>query len=210
MSYSTIDIVSLIYSYARAEREKHKREKGVIWVTDLIRCPLKLVFEERYPELALRDVFKPGLIMGNLLHRGLESLLKDLIQAQGLIVETEVEVSRDVVLNDGTLVYVKGRLDAVISRDIGKVTIEVKTSRSGRNIPQKHHVDQVRAYNWLTDSIGTVLIYITPSRITQFFVEDRMDTSEVVSRITSKKAPRYSWECTYCAYSVLCPNKVET
>lgn len=210
MSYSTIDIVLLMYSYARVEREKHKREKGVIWVTDLVRCPLKLVFEERYPELALQEIFKPSLMIGNLLHRGLESLLKDLVQAQGFTVETEVEVSKDVVLDDGTSIYVKGRLDAVLSRDLEKVAIEVKTSRSDRNIPQKHHVDQVRAYNWLTDSIGTVLLYITPSRITQFFIEDRMDTAEVVSRITSKKAPRYSWECGYCTYSVMCPNKIET
>jgi len=198
-----------MYSYTKAEREKHKREKGVFWVTDLVRCPLKIVFEERYPELSLQEVFKPSLIIGTLLHRGLESLLKELIQTRGYTVETEVEVFKDVVLEDSSVVYVKGRLDVVLSREQERVAIEVKTLRSDRNIPQKHHIDQVRAYNWLTDSSGAVLLYVTPARIAQFYVEDRMDDTEVVSRITSKKAPRYSWECVYCAYSVMCPNKVE-
>lgn len=203
---SSVDIVELIYLFTKIEREKHRKERGVVWVTDLVRCPLKVVYEERYPELSLQNLFKPSLIIGTLLHRGLESLLRELVR--GFAIETEVEKSKDVVLNDGSTVSVRGRLDVVLGRDSEKVAIEIKSSRTDRNIPQKHHVDQVRAYNWLADLRGSILLYVTPARIAQFYVEEKMDTVEVVNRITNKKAPRYSWECTYCAYSVMCPNKV--
>lgn len=202
-----IDVVDLIYSHARAEREKHKRERGVVWVTDLVRCPLKATYEELYPELSLQDVFKPSLIVGALIHRGLEGLLRELVR--GFVVETEVEESKEVMLRDGSLVTVRGRLDVVLSGDFGRVAVEIKSSRSDRGIPQRHHVDQVRGYNWLADLTGSILLYVTPTRIAQFYVEDRMDTSEVVDRATSKKAPRYGWECAYCAYSVMCPSKTE-
>lgn len=207
VSSNLIDIVSLIYSYTKSEREKHKKERGIVWVTDLVRCPLRATYEELYPELSLQDIFKPSLIVGSLVHRGLESILRDLIQ--GFVVETEAEGSKDVTLYDGSTVTVRGRLDIVLSRDSERIAIEIKSSRSDRGIPQRHHVDQVRAYNWLADLSGSILLYVTPTRITQFYIEDRMDSSEVVDRITSKKAPRYSWECAYCVYSVMCPSKIE-
>ncbi len=203
-----IDVVNMIYSYTKAEREKHRREKGVVWVTDLVRCPLKRLYEELYPELSLREVFKPSLIVGTLIHLGLERVLKEVVQE--FSVEVETEWSKDVVLEDGSTVVVRGRLDVLLSRGPERIAVEIKSSRSDRGIPQRHHLDQARAYNWLADTAGTLLLYVTPSRVTQFYVEDRMDATEVVSRIASRRAPRYSWECAYCAYSVLCPSKVES
>ena len=122
--------------------------------------------------------------------------------------ETEVEASKEVMLDDGSRVLVRGRLDILVRRGAEMVAVEVKTSRSDRNLPQRHHVDQVRAYNWLLDTGYSVLLYVTPSRVTQFYVEDRMDDVEVVERIKSRRAPRYSWECSYCHYAVMCPSKV--
>lgn len=206
-SSNVVDLISLIYSFIRAERDRYEREKGVIWVTDLVRCPLKRVYEDRYPDLVLQEIFKPSLIIGTLVHRGLENLLRELVREYS--VETEVEGSRDVILDDGSVVSIRGRLDMLLVRDFERVAVEIKSSRSDKNIPQKHHVDQVRAYNWLMDLSGSILLYVTPARVTQFYIEDRMDDSEVVSRVTSKKAPRYSWECSYCIFSVMCPYKIE-
>lgn len=206
-SSNIVDLISLIYSFIRAERDRYEREKGVIWVTDLVRCPLKRVYEDRYPDLVLQEIFKPSLIIGTLVHRGLENLLRELVREYS--VETEVEGSRDVILDDGSAVSIRGRLDMLLVRDFERVAVEIKSSRSDKNIPQKHHVDQVRAYNWLMDLSGSILLYVTPARVTQFYIEDRMDDSEVVSRVTSKKAPRYSWECSYCIFSVMCPYKIE-
>jgi CRISPR-associated exonuclease Cas4 len=203
-----VDLVSIIYEYSRRERERHKREEGVFWVTDLVRCPLKRVYETIYPELSLRDLFNPRLIVGTLVHRGVEGLVKELLT--GFKVEVEVEGSRRVLLSDGSEVEVRGRLDVLIVGNGSREAVEVKTARSDKSIPQRHHVDQARAYNWLFDLDRVYLLYITPERISQYTVEDRMNDAEVAERIESRRAPRYQWECSYCHYSVLCPSKVVT
>jgi CRISPR-associated exonuclease Cas4 len=201
-----VDLVDLIYGYIKAEKEKHKREAGVIWVSDLVRCPLKRMYEERFPEIALSEMFRPSLVLGTLLHKGLEELLRNLLREY--VVQTEVEGSKEVLLESGETLLVRGRVDMLLSRGEERVAVEIKTSRSDRSIPQRHHIDQVRAYNWLLDLDRSVLLYVTPDRVTQFCVGDRMSDSEVASIVVSKKAPRYSWECSYCPYSVVCPSKV--
>ncbi len=201
-----LDLVNLLYNYVKTEREKHRREPGVLWVSDLVRCSLKRVYEERFPEIALSDMFRPSLVIGTLLHRGLEELLRNILGE--VTVQAEVEGSKEVLLESGEVVVVRGRVDLLLARGDWRVAVEIKTSRSDRGIPQEHHVDQVRAYNWLLDLDRSILLYVTPDRVTQFYVDERMSDSEVASVVTSKKAPRYSWECSYCPYSIICPNKV--
>ena len=202
---SLLDIVRMIYEANKEERERHRREEGIYWVSDLVRCPLKRRYEMEYPELSAKEVFTPHFILGNLAHLGLETFLKERL---GDAVSTEVEGSREVVLPDGSKVIVRGRADAII--DLGgsnKVGVEIKTARSDIGIPQQHHRDQARIYNWLFNLRATILFYITPERVTQYLVEDVATDEEVVDRILSDVAPRYSWECNYCPYTVLCPRK---
>ena len=158
-----------------------------------------------YPELSAKEVFTPSFILGNLAHWGIEAFLKDRL---GDNVEVEVEGSRDVVLPDGRKVVVRGRADAIIRLGDGtKVGVEVKTARSDTGIPQQHHRDQARIYNWLFDLKETILLYVTPDRVTQYEVTDRVNEQEVIARILDSTYPRYSWECSYCPYAVLCPYK---
>lgn len=201
-----LDLVNLLYNYVKAEREKHKREPGVLWVSDLVRCPLKRVYEERFPEIALSDMFKPSLVLGTLLHKGFEGLLKELLKEY--TVQLEVEGSKEVLLESGEILVIKGRVDLLLTRGDERVAVEIKSARSDRGIPQEHHVDQVRAYNWLLNLERSILIYVTPDRVTQFYVDERMSDSEIASIAASRKAPRYSWECSYCSYSIVCPNKI--
>ena len=196
-----MDIVPLLYELARREREEHRREEGVYWVTDLVRCPLKREFESAFPELAAQEVFKPSLVLGRLVHMGLQAALKS---EMGEGVEVEVEKSRDVVLPDGSKVELRGRIDAIVGKNVG---VEIKYARADIGIPLQHHVDQAKIYNWLFDLERTSLVYVTPDRVTEFKVEERADVAEVVERILSTEAPRYDWECTYCHFSVLCPKK---
>lgn len=193
-----MDLVSLLYEWVREEREKHKRETGVLWVTDLVRCPLKRDFEDKYPELLGGLTLRPSILAGKVAHVGMEAILER--RLNGVAIEVEGERELEV---EGTEIRVRGRIDAVV----GSEGIELKTARADLGIPQKHHVDQARAYNWLFDLKGTVLLYITPDRITQYRIDERMDDSEVKERILSSEAPRYDWECGYCPYSVVCPKK---
>ncbi len=184
-------ITEIVISWRLRELEKH--EKNGIWVTDLIRCPLKREFEERYPELYKATVFTPSTILGSLVHLGLESLLSSELNA-------EVEVRREKVIGDYKIV---GRIDAII----GKVGIEIKSSRADIDIPYEHHVLQARIYNWLYDLEKTVLVYVTPDRFAEFPIEDSANEEEILRLIVDKKAPKYDWECRYCHFSVICPNR---
>ncbi len=206
MNSELIDLIELIYSIKKREKEEHVREPGTYWVTDLVRCPLKREYEVKYPELTLTQIFSPPLILGDLVHRGLESIIKEVY---GDDVSVEVEGEKELKLPSGESVKVRGRADAVLSLGNSRIGIEIKSVRGDMEFPLNHHVDQVRIYNWLFDLEKSVLIYITPERITQFEVSDRVNEGEVVERILSNKAPRYSWECSYCPYAVLCPKKTK-
>ncbi len=201
----SLDIIKLLYEAGKEEKEKHKREEGVYWVTDLVRCPLKRVYELTYPELTAKEVFTPVFVVGNIVHWGIEWFLRERL---GDAVKVEVEGSREVILPNGDKVIIKGRIDAIVDMGEGiRIGVEVKTSRSDVGIPQIHHRDQVRIYNWLFNLSKTILLYITPERVTQYEISERATDEEVISRILDTRGPRYSWECNYCAFSVLCPNK---
>ena len=201
----SVDLVGVLYELKRREREEHVREEGVYWVSDLVRCPLKREFEFRFPELVLSHLFSPPLILGDLIHRGLEAVIRDYY---GDSASVEVEGEKEVRLPDGRVVRVRGRADAIVDFGGVRVGVEIKSVRADMDFPLPHHVDQVRIYNWLFGLDHSVLVYVTPERVTQFPVLDRVDEGEVVERITDDNAPRYGWECGYCPYSVLCPKKV--
>jgi len=200
-----LDLISLLYTVSKEEKEKHPRKPDTYWVTDLVRCALKREYELKYPELVEKEIFTPVFILGTLVHRGLQELLKSII---GGGVSAEVERGREVVLPDGRKVVVEGRADIIVKVGDEVFGVEIKTARSDYDLPKPQHVDQARIYNWLFDLKQTILVYVTPERVTQYLVSDRVNDEEVASRITSRKIPMYDWECKYCSYSVMCPHKV--
>jgi len=197
-------ITELLYRLRKEEFLKHKREANVYWVSDLIKCPIKREFEIKYPEIALTNIYSPYYILGDLIHKGLESIVSENLGAQ-----VEVEKSRDVQLSNGKKVVVKGRIDCIITTEEGeKVGIEIKSARADIGIPQQHHIDQVKIYNWLFDLSRSILIYVTYNRVTEYEITERASMEEVIYRIEDRRAPRYPWECNYCIYSILCPYKI--
>ncbi len=189
-------IVEIIVDWRLREVERHKklRELGGYEVTDLIRCPLKRSFEEKHPELYRAMAYIPATVLGALVHLGLQNILSDELNA-------EIEVEGEKQIGEYKII---GRIDA----KIGKVGIEIKTSRSDIEIPYEHHILQAKIYNWLFDLDKTVLVYITPDRFTEFVVDERLDEEEILKLIVDKRIPKYEWECRYCHFSVLCPNKL--
>jgi len=111
-------IIEIITEWRLRELEKHRklREEGAIEVTDLIRCPLKREFEEKYPELYRASAYTPATILGSLVHLDLENILSSELNA-------EVEVKGEKTIGEHRIV---GKIDA----KIGKVGIEIKTSRA--------------------------------------------------------------------------------
>ena len=213
MGSISLDLVAELYNHLKAEKARHRREPSVVWVTDLVACGLKVKFSEEYPELEAPQVFDPALVLGVIVHKGLQGFLKHVLgEGKGYGVEVEPEASAEVDLSQVSpsagKVVVRGRIDAVVtSPEGGRVGVEVKSMRGDAPLPLEHHVDQVRLYNLLFDLPATILLYVTPDRITQYEVKARADWKEVAQRVLEPKAPRYPWECRYCPFAVLCPRK---
>ncbi|MEO3993915.1 MAG: CRISPR-associated protein Cas4 [Desulfurococcaceae archaeon TW002] len=200
-----LDLINLLYTVSKEEKEKHPRKPDTYWVTDLVRCVLKRDYELKYPELIEKEVFTPVFILGTLVHKGLQELLKSTIGEEVL---TEVEGSREVILPDGRKVMIEGRADVIVKINNKMIGVEIKTARSDYDLPKPHHVDQAKIYNWLFNLKHTILVYVTPERVTQYIVSDKVSEEDIVDRITTKNIPRYDWECKFCSYSVMCPYKV--
>ena len=196
-------IVERIYDRKLQDFSRHKKEENVFYVTDLVRCPLKVRFEKQYKELS--DSFTPAAVMGDLVHSGLEQFLKEEFDA-----EVEVDVEKEVSI-DGKIIKVRGRADAVIQEDGERVVVEIKSSRADKGLPFEHHRTQLQVYLWMFEARRGILIYVTPDRITEYEVDEPLDEATVlnllVEVIRASRAPRYFWECNYCKFNVICPNK---
>jgi len=189
----------LIYEKVVGEQLKRleeARDPSVVYVTDLVSCTHRFHMRKLYPELAV--AFEPPMVLGDIVHWGLEALFKE----RGF--DVEVEVSRAVYVND-KMYIIKGRVDA-IDKSTGTV-VEIKTARLAVELPKDHHVKQLNIYLELTGYKRGVLVYITPDRVLEYSItKSQVDLEfEVRELLEDKYRPRYPWECTYCAYRKLCP-----
>jgi len=193
--------VPKLIKYRIEELEKHlPREPNVYYVTDLVRCSQKREFELMHPALAYVRVLSGRTFLGEVVHKGLEKILKEIFGDGIRTEEEELEKERVVDVN-GTKYVVRGRIDAILGVDTG---IEIKETVSESKLPFQHHIEQAMIYNWLYSLRHTILLYITPDGIFEFEVYDRMTEAEIVKRIKEKRSPRYPWECKYCEYAPIC------
>lgn len=197
--YSDI-VLPKIYVKMLEDYKEHLKDltnPNVVYVTDLVSCSQKRVFRQKYPELTFR--FDPIALLGILVHRGLEELLKE----YGF--QSEVEVVREVKVNDKNYI-IKGRVDA-LNEDC---VVEIKTARSDIGLPHEHHIGQLQIYLNLLNRNKGVLIYITPDRIVEFPVEkEEINMNELLKEtLENSKHPRWEWECRYCMFAKICPYKV--
>lgn len=212
-------IVELLYKWRTEEQLKHPRHPRVVYVVDLTRCPLKRKFELKFPELVKHDLMSPASISGTLIHSGFESFLKSYAVKEGYRVLTELELVK-VINVEGEEYVISGRLDALLipmSSD-NSLIIELKTSRSDVSIPYEHHILQAQIYAWMTKALDAIIVYFTPERIVEFSLKtlnkpqltDKEVEKLVKETLFESLAPRYEWECRYCKFAIICPNKVSS
>ncbi|MEM1600044.1 MAG: CRISPR-associated protein Cas4 [Sulfolobaceae archaeon] len=196
-------ITELLFKKKLEEYLSHTKEENVLYVTDLVRCPRKIRYESEYKELTISQIYEPSAVLGDLLNRGLESILKEAYNA-----EIEVEKEKEIQAL-GKTYKIKGKADAILPDS--KTVIEIKSSRSDKGIPHLHHKLQLQIYLWLFEARNGILIYITPDRVTEYEINQPLDDSTIIrlveDTITLKNSPRFEWECKYCIFSVLCPIK---
>jgi CRISPR-associated exonuclease Cas4 len=198
-------IVERLYTSKLQDYLQHKKDEDTLYVTDLVRCPLKVRFEEQYKELAMSEVFAPSMLLGDLVHSGLEDFLKREFNA-----EVEVEVEKEIPVN-GKTVKIKGRADAIIQQNNERIVVEIKSAKGDKGLPLEHHKAQLQLYLWLFNVRKGILIYVTPDRVTEYIIDQPADEVGVIrlteETLRASKAPRYQWECKYCVFKVICPNR---
>jgi CRISPR-associated exonuclease Cas4 len=197
-------IVDYYIELKRREMEEYRnRAENEIHVTELLECPLKRGFRQRYPFLVAPTL--PPFMHGDLIHLGLQKVLEIYGKEKGIEVEIEKEVEKKFSV-DGREVVLKGRCDAVLPGAV----VEVKSALSDMSIPQAHHVEQLKIYMNMLGKKG-MLIYITPNRATEYFLDDPMGDEEIVERIrkalNNEGTPRFAWECERCTFAWFCPKK---
>jgi CRISPR-associated exonuclease Cas4 len=179
------------------ERIRELKDPKIIYVTDLVFCPLKREYRREYTEMSFQ--FEPYMILGDMVHRGVEELLSDF----GYEVEKEITVPVDV---DGEIYLLKGRIDAFSPENI----VEIKSAKSSVNIPQQHHLLQLKIYMSITGVQRGTLIYVTPDRFTEYTVTlGTFNLLDVLkSYLKMEKVPQWGWECKNCPFAGFCPYKI--
>jgi len=210
-------ITELLYRWRLEEQSKHLRHLKVVYVTDLARCPLKRKFELKFPELGKYDLLSPAGVLGTLVHMGFELFLERYAMKEGYNVLTELELSK-VVDIEGEEYVINGRIDALLisMNSSDSLVVELKTSKSDTSIPYEHHILQAQIYAWMANASDAILIYFTPERIAEFRLrtleKSKLSDNEVKrllkETISITVAPRYEWECKYCKFANICPNKI--
>ncbi|BAB67612.1 CRISPR-associated protein Cas4 [Sulfurisphaera tokodaii] len=198
------------------KKAHEKKDNNTIYVTDLLYCPLKSRLREQFKELTYAEAYTPSTLQGSLIHDSVERILREELNA-----EVEVPISKEIKIGDQVYTLI-GRADAIKDNAV----IEIKTSRNDSGIPRVEHVLQLRIYlnmlnnnpNWdkRLSQNGTrfygILLYITPDRITEFHIEDGISEDElselVQDFIYTRITPKHDWECKYCVFAKVCPNKV--
>ena len=211
-------IQEVLYKLQLRDFEEHSVSgDNVVHVSALVQCPLKWFFAAKYPELARAQQFQGYMILGKLVHLGLQGTVEKFMSEFGfrrvsVEVPLEKRINVDGPANLPTIITVKGRADILAETFDGeKVIVEIKTARGDYNMPSPHHVLQLRTYMNMANISKGILLYITPDRIAEYTVNNPLSDHELQKLITEfmqRKAPRYDWECQYyCPYAVLCPYK---
>ncbi|BFH72731.1 CRISPR-associated protein Cas4 [Sulfurisphaera javensis] len=199
-------LIEKIFKKKLDDYYSHVKEENTLYVTDLIRCPMKVYYEKVYKELALAEIFTPATVLGDMVHTGLEEFIKSAFPNS----QVEVEIEKEIPVNNQTI-KIKGRMDAIAEIDGEKVVIEIKSARADKGLPHEHHKAQLQIYLWMTGIKKGLLVYITPDRITEYEIKEPADEIGVIrlaeETLKKSKVPRYSWECSYCIYSSICPFK---
>lgn len=176
-----------------------------VYITELVNCPMKYYLRLRYPSLMVQYNFNEKILIGKLLHEGIESIIRRIISLANNNIEIEKPISLEI---DGLRVI--GRADIVTDSEV----IEIKTTRSCNGLPHDNHMLQASIYAYALNKPSARLVYIVLNndvRILEYYVDPitREDLEKLVMEFReAKPSPRYTWECNYCIFKAYCPNRV--
>ena len=194
-------------------KKASEKKEDELWVTDLIYCPLKRAYTEKLmieingnkvPPVIAEQLDTPSLVIGDLIHRGLEEWLRE----KGCQTEEEVEKTVTVKLSEEEKTFkIRGRIDAIC----GDTVVEIKYMRDiKQNKPLQHHILQTQLYMWLAEKTEGLIIYVSPTGILSYNIRSPYTEPqvriEIAGAVSMLRIPRYEWECRYCPFQMICPH----
>lgn len=181
--------------YDKSNEEFSKKFEGykVYRAHELCRCPKMNELEELFPDVAKTKRYEPAIILGELVHIAMETLMKGHIQT-----EDEIKLFYKVFEDIKTVVI--GTPDAIYNGH----PVDYKFQRFPPKEIKEHHLLRIRLYMWLMDVDVGYVIYITPMKILQFEVSGSLNDSDVLALINNPVSPRWRWECKLCPFRKIC------
>lgn len=173
-----------------------KTDENTFLLTELLECPKKREFRRI---IGYIEKTNPALILGSIIHEGLEEILKRVLKPGMLLVEVEHE-------------FQLGNIKILAKPDImtEDYIVEIKYMRSiGGSLPLPHHWEQLQAYLALFEREKGYIVYITSDGLKEYEVEREWTIDNIYTVLNYKKTPRYDWECRYCSFAPFCPYNVE-
>jgi len=178
------------YSTSREDFEKEMAEKypeyTVYYAHDLCRCSKLREYEQQFPDIAKSRRAEPAIILGELVHLGMENIL------------TPAKSYYKVI--DDLKVIISGSPDFIYNN----CPVELKYQRYPVKQPKEHHLLRIRLYMWLMDVSVGYLFYITPKKISEFQITQPLDDDAVRNLVTIEYSPRFGWECKFCPFAKIC------
>jgi len=178
------------YSAPREQFEKEMSEKypgyTVYYAHDLTRCSRLKELEQQFPDIARSKRAEPAIILGELVHLGVENFLQ-----AGNVAYKVLDDIKAIVCGSPDFMY-------------NGYPVELKYQRYPVKNPKEHHLLRIRIYMWLLDVSTGYLFYITPKKISEFEITEPLTDDEVRSLIISDNSPRWSWECKLCPFAKIC------
>jgi len=194
-----LTLADILFRWKVMESRRHSRGEDEIYVTDLLVCTERMSLRKKHPEVEVSDPLDPVTLEGDIVHKGVEVILRDML---GGIVDIETEVDVEARVGGYTL---KGRIDMVVD---GRVGVEVKHARGDYGIPHEHHILQARIYKWMSKLDEFELLYVTRDRAVSLPVHGSITEEDILRIISEGRLPKKSWVCEHCGYSFACPYKI--
>lgn len=169
-------------------------EEGVkvYFAHGLAACKKKFELKQIYPKLELELMYRPPLLLGEIVQRGVKAYLPK---------DVEEEIIFHKILGNTAIIgtpdfYSQSR----------KSVYELKFTR-GKPEPLKHHRLRICIYKWLSDAEHTYLLYCSPTEFKEFEVNDEFNDNKLNYLMNGWSSPMWDWECKLCAHNSVCLNK---
>jgi len=191
------------YEKPRDDLRSKYPDYEIVFAHELTRCSKANEFDKELPDMAKARRFEPALILGELVHVGVDHItLKYSSRVSTIYNLPELCVPETYYYKEfhRRKLIVCGTPDLVFNG----CPVDLKYQRAPVSDAKDHHISRVKIYMNLMRANTGYVFYITPRKISTFVITEPYSDEELLNLVDQYIAPRWDWECSWCIYSKLC------